>query len=93
MKKQVQLHTFQIPPVSREFAEQLDKIFRAIEIKHDTPESLIRYSGGQRSVVDYVMRNSVHREVSGDPAKLRHNQQELTFFQRLFKSKQSNAIT
>ena len=80
------IYTTQIPPISREYAEDLSQRFRPVEIKPGVAQDAIMFSAGQRSVIQYVMDTAVKREVSGDPSKLREAKEEkMTFFRRLFR--------
>lgn len=75
---QSKIQSVQIPPVTREFAQRLKEVFRPIQIKPGTSQDEIFYSAGQQAVIDFVMRHSVDRVVTGDPEQLRDAKQDTT---------------
>lgn len=64
-KNKVRLYTVQVPPVSREFAQELQRAFPVRNIHHKMTEAEIREYGGQQQVVDWVMKYSVARVTQG----------------------------
>lgn len=70
---QNKIQTLQIPPVSREFALELQRVFRPLSIKPGVTSEQIMFNAGELKVVEFVMKHSVDRIVSGNPNELKEN--------------------
>lgn len=74
--RKAKIYVAAIPPVSKAFAEELARHFRPIEITPETDKDKIMFSAGEQKVIQFVLANATHREMSGDPAKLKSEQKK-----------------
>lgn len=60
-----------LPPISKEFAETLDKAFRPVTIYPGIDRDEIFQSYGERRVIDYIYKHSRQVTVSGAPEAIK----------------------
>ena len=75
--RKTEIYVAQIPAVSREYALDLDRRFRAIEIKPGVTHDEIMFNAGMRKVIEFILNNSVKREISGDPTEIRNKHESM----------------
>jgi hypothetical protein len=72
MTRKAQIHTIPIPPISREFATNLARRFKPLEVKSGVAHDDIMIDAGRQEVIKFVMAASVsHNQISGNPDDLR----------------------
>lgn len=70
-----EIHSIQIPPCTREFAEIVQKTFPPIDIKPGTTNDSIMFSAGEQKVVQYLLRQSREKSMYGVAEELKDNKQ------------------
>lgn len=65
------IHTIQIPIVSHDFAEHINKVFKPVEITENTTRDAIMLNTGERKVVNYILKAASGSKVLGDETDLR----------------------
>lgn len=87
MKKKTDIVAVSIPPVSREFVTYVKQTFRPRPIKDEDTLIAIGRQAGRQEVVDFIERFAQGgTQITGDPKAL-ETQQNLNFFQDMFKGK------
>lgn len=70
MKKKT-LYALEVPAVTNEFAQTLDKVFPKLEMKPGISTDKAMYNAGERRVVEWVLNAASGNVISGDPDKLK----------------------
>jgi len=65
MKKR-QIHCIPIPPVSHDFAMEIDRRFRTVTVEPGVDRDALLFNAGQRSVVEFIKQMASGTLVSGD---------------------------
>lgn len=79
-----QIKAIVIPPVTREFADHLRKVYPVKPIKNDMNYLEIGRLAGQQEVVEFILKQVTGRTVSGNPDLLDKPLTKSNIFSRLF---------
>lgn len=86
--KPKKLYTQSIPNVSHDFAMHLDKVFPAIKIKPGVSQDELQANGGERKVVEYILRVASGTSISGDVSDIRPTPNSQSLLSRLLGNRQ-----
>lgn len=65
MKKR-QIYCVSIPPVSHEFAQEINRRFTTLKVEPGVERDALLFNAGERNVVEFIMKMATGTLVSGD---------------------------
>lgn len=83
MKKRTKLYIQDIPPVSHEFAKELQKRFPAVQVKPGINPDDAMYNAGQQSVVNWVITRASGSTISGNIEDIKKDEVNISLVDKL----------